>query len=157
MCGINEYSISQSKRLCYAADLQLQTVYALLDQAYHGRNPPQNSSDSYQSIVENNYGLAHVPKTAWQLRFGHLFGYGGRYYSYLLSKSVASLLWKQLFSADPFSRESGTILHRKLLAHGGERDPMKLLASVLGFTPSMNQLVDSVLDLTSNEKLGGTG
>jgi intermediate peptidase len=81
-----------------AAELQLQLFYAALDQRYHGVHPLGKSVTEVLADVQNEYyGLAHVPGTAWQLRFSHLVGYGAKYYSYLMSRAVSAWIWSKYF------------------------------------------------------------
>uniref|UniRef100_A0A8C9Q6C7 Mitochondrial intermediate peptidase n=1 Tax=Spermophilus dauricus TaxID=99837 RepID=A0A8C9Q6C7_SPEDA len=96
--------LCDSKKVCAAADMQLQVFYATLDQIYHGKHPLRKpTTDILKETQEKFYGLPYVPNTAWQLRFSHLVGYGAKYYSYLMSRAVASMVWKECFLQDPFN------------------------------------------------------
>ncbi|XP_062050545.1 mitochondrial intermediate peptidase isoform X2 [Lepus europaeus] len=124
--------LCESKKVCAAADMQLQVFYAMLDQIYHGKHPLRKSTtDILKEAQEKFYGLPYVPNTAWQLRFSHLVGYGAKYYSYLMSRAVASMVWKECFLQDPFSRVAGERYRREMLAHGGGREPMLMVQGFL--------------------------
>uniref|UniRef100_A0A674PRB8 Mitochondrial intermediate peptidase n=1 Tax=Takifugu rubripes TaxID=31033 RepID=A0A674PRB8_TAKRU len=137
--------LSESKKVCGAADIQLQVFYAVLDQLYHGK--PQNCSttDILKEMQQKFYGLPYVPNTAWQLRFSHLIGYGAKYYSYLLSRAVASMVWKQCFLQDPLNRDMGERYRREMLAHGGAKEPMLMVEGMLQRRPTMEDFVDALV------------
>ncbi|TNN01618.1 hypothetical protein fugu_011000 [Takifugu bimaculatus] len=137
--------LSESKKVCGAADIQLQVFYAVLDQLYHGK--PQNCSttDVLKEMQQKFYGLPYVPNTAWQLRFSHLIGYGAKYYSYLLSRAVASMVWKQCFLQDPLNRDMGERYRREMLAHGGAKEPMLMVEGMLQRRPTMEDFVDALV------------
>uniref|UniRef100_A0A8B9LCH7 Si:ch73-1a9.4 n=1 Tax=Astyanax mexicanus TaxID=7994 RepID=A0A8B9LCH7_ASTMX len=97
--------------------------------------------------------FAHHYETgeAWQQRFSHLVGYGAKYYSYLMSRAVASMVWKQCFLKDPFSRTMGEHYRNKMLAHGGGREPMLMIEGMLQKTPTTEDFVNAlVLDLDAD-------
>ncbi|XP_037382928.1 mitochondrial intermediate peptidase isoform X2 [Talpa occidentalis] len=120
--------LCESKKVCAAADMKLQVFYAILDQIYHGKHPLRRSTtDILKETQEKFYGLPYVPNTAWQLRFSHLVGYGAKYYSYLMSRAVASMVWKECFVKDPFNRTAGERYRREMLAHGGGKEPMLMV------------------------------
>uniref|UniRef100_A0A3B5KRC4 Mitochondrial intermediate peptidase n=1 Tax=Xiphophorus couchianus TaxID=32473 RepID=A0A3B5KRC4_9TELE len=96
--------LCESKKVCGAADTQLQVFYAVLDQIYHGKPQNRSTTEILKEMQEKFYGLPYTPNTAWQLRFSHLIGYGAKYYSYLMSRAVASMVWKQCFVQDPLNR-----------------------------------------------------
>ncbi|ROL54176.1 Mitochondrial intermediate peptidase [Anabarilius grahami] len=145
--------LCESKRVCNAADTQLQIFYAALDQVYHGKPQYRSTTDILRETQEKFYGLPYVYDTAWQLRFSHLVGYGAKYYSYLMSRAVASMVWRQCFLQDPFSRMMGERYRREMLAHGGSKEPMLMVQGMLQKTPTIEDFVDAlVLDLDANLK-----
>ncbi|XP_028275527.1 mitochondrial intermediate peptidase-like [Parambassis ranga] len=137
--------LCESKKVCGAADTQLQIFYAVLDQIYHSK--PQNSSTTeiLKNMQQTFYGLPYTPNTAWQLRFSHLIGYGAKYYSYLMSRAVASMVWKQCFVQDPLNRDMGERYRREMLAHGGAKEPMLMVEGMLLRRPSIEDFVDALV------------
>ncbi|NXO89483.1 MIPEP peptidase, partial [Certhia brachydactyla] len=138
--------LCESKKVCAAADMQLQVFYAVLDQIYHGKHPLKKSTtEILKETQEKVYGLPYVPNTAWQLRFSHLVGYGAKYYSYLMSRAVASMVWKQCFAQNPFDRAMGERYRREMLAHGGGKEPMLMVQGMLQKSPSVEDFVDALV------------
>uniref|UniRef100_A0A674DX25 Mitochondrial intermediate peptidase n=1 Tax=Salmo trutta TaxID=8032 RepID=A0A674DX25_SALTR len=119
--------LCESKKVCGAADTQLQIFYSALDQMYHGKPQNRSTTDILKDMQQKFYGLPYTPNTAWQLRFSHLIGYGAKYYSYLMSRAVASMVWKQCFVQDPLNRDMGERYRREMLAHGGGKEPMLMV------------------------------
>ena len=133
-----------SNGLFPAFDTQMQILYATMDQRFHGRHPLGKSTVELFTNIHRDYApLDYVPQTAWFLRFGHLYGYAAKYYSYLWARAVASLIWKSCFESDPFSREVGE-RYREMLMYGGGIHPHKLVKDMLGFEPSVADLVEAL-------------
>ena len=144
-----------SKHLFNSSDLQLQIFYSALDQFYHSENPMKgckNTTDVLNMIQNQYYGISNSSNTSWQLRFGHLVGYGAKYYSYLVSKAVANSIWNKLFINDPFSSAAGQIYHDKVLAHGGGKPPKEIVESILDETITANFLAKSLVDNIESNK-----
>ncbi|XP_054829737.1 mitochondrial intermediate peptidase isoform X1 [Eublepharis macularius] len=138
--------LCESKKVCAAADMQLQVFYAVLDQIYHAKHPlGKSTTDILKEMQDKFYGLPYVPNTAWQLRFSHLVGYGAKYYSYLMSRAVASMVWRQCFVQDPFNRAMGERYRKEMLAHGGGKEPMLMVQGMLQKCPSVEDFVDALV------------
>uniref|UniRef100_A0A8D1UPV7 Mitochondrial intermediate peptidase n=1 Tax=Sus scrofa TaxID=9823 RepID=A0A8D1UPV7_PIG len=138
--------LCESKKVCAAADMQLQVFYAALDQLYHGPHPRGRcTTDVLRATQERFYGLPYVPGTAWQLRFSHLVGYGAKYYSYLMSRAVASMVWRECFLQDPFNRAAGERYRREMLAHGGGKEPLLMVEGMLQKRPSIDDFVNALV------------
>ncbi|XP_033953903.1 mitochondrial intermediate peptidase-like [Pseudochaenichthys georgianus] len=136
--------LCESKKVCGAADTQLQIFYAVLDQIYHSQPQNRSTTEILQEMQNKFYGLPYTPNTAWQQRFSHLIGYGAKYYSYLMSRAVASMVWKQCFVQDPLNREMGERYRREMLAHGGAKEPMQMVEGMLQRQPTMEEFVDAL-------------
>ncbi|KAG6814107.1 hypothetical protein H0H92_002102 [Tricholoma furcatifolium] len=119
---------------CGSLDTYSQILLAAIDQIYHS---PVVQSPNFDSTAElanlhNTRGLIpYVPGTSFQTQFGHLFGYGATYYSYLFDRAIASRVWQKVFSADPLNRETGEKYKREVLRYGGGKDPWKMTSTLL--------------------------
>ncbi|KAF1393847.1 hypothetical protein PFLUV_G00020300 [Perca fluviatilis] len=137
--------LCESKKVCGAADIQLQIFYAVLDQIYHSKPQNRSTTEILKEMQQKFYGLPYTPNTAWQLRFSHLIGYGAKYYSYLMSRAVASMVWKQCFVQDPLNRDMGERYRQEMLAHGGAKEPMLMVEGMLKRRPTMEDFVDALV------------
>ncbi|KAI9444849.1 mitochondrial intermediate peptidase [Lactarius indigo] len=119
---------------CRNIDTYGQILLAVLDQTYHSRAAMDRSFDSTAALAKlhDERGIVpYVPGTSWQTQFGHLFGYGATYYSYLFDRAIAARVWRQLFVRDPLNRETGEQYKREILRHGGGEDPWAMLGALL--------------------------
>ncbi|XP_071441409.1 mitochondrial intermediate peptidase isoform X2 [Hetaerina americana] len=143
------HRLCASKHLFSCSEMVTQIFYSDLDQEYHAIWPPSNGSSTTDVLakVQNRHPglLPLVPDTAWQLRFGHLVGYGAKYYSYLMSRAVASRIWSQHFCHNPLEGGIGKIYRNTCLAHGGGRPPSQLLNNFLGEEPNPRKLCESLI------------
>ncbi|KAK9730095.1 Peptidase family M3 [Popillia japonica] len=134
-----------SKHLFMASETQLQIFYSALDQKYHAGPLKGSTMDVIGEMQNQYYGLPYIPNTAWQLRFSHLFGYGAKYYSYLVSKALASWIWQTYFEKDPFNRSHGERYRRECLGHGGGKPPWNMVADFLKKDPTPSLLAESLI------------
>ncbi|KAL6947233.1 hypothetical protein ACO0QE_002112 [Hanseniaspora vineae] len=110
-----------------------QLKMAYLDQHLHNLNmvDPKNENidivDEYHKI-EKQFGILVDDSSNWVGKFGHLFGYGALYYSYLLDRAIASKVFHHLFKNDPFSSNAGEKFKQSVLKWGGAKDPWECLA-----------------------------
>ncbi|KAI1279128.1 peptidase family M3 [Xylaria sp. FL0933] len=122
-----------------AADRENQIILAMLDQQYHSEIVRGKDFDSTRIYLDLQRELGKLPAdppgTRWQGFFGHLFGYGSTYYSYLFDQVLSERVWRVVFSAGQsgaaLDRENGERLKENLLKWGGSRDPWRCLSDTL--------------------------
>jgi mitochondrial intermediate peptidase len=122
-----------------ASERENQIVLAMLDQEYHSAKPSRADFDStaIHHQIQREYGRLppDAPGTRWQGFFGHLFGYGSTYYSYLFDQTLSERIWRVVFSGgqngNALDRANGEHLKESLLKWGGSRDPWRCLSDAL--------------------------
>lgn len=137
-------SLYLSQNVFPAYETQNQVVLAIMDQQFHGHHPLGKSTvEVYAELCRKYSPIDYVEGTASFLRFNHLYGYAAKYYSYLWARAVACLIWKSCFEADPFSRPVGE-RYRQMLKFGGGVHPWTLVEEMLGFEPTVDDLVEAL-------------
>uniref|UniRef100_A0A0K0DYP4 Peptidase_M3 domain-containing protein n=1 Tax=Strongyloides stercoralis TaxID=6248 RepID=A0A0K0DYP4_STRER len=131
-------------------DLLQQSVYSLFDLEVHSLrcediiNGNITTSDLLNEIWKESLPeLERDASSAWQHRFCHLIPYGAKYYSYLIAKASASLIWKDSFVKNPYSKDYGN-RWALVQSHGGQYPSDQLLEIFLGYKPSSIQLADAI-------------
>ncbi|KIO08618.1 hypothetical protein M404DRAFT_38631, partial [Pisolithus tinctorius Marx 270] len=119
---------------CHFIDTHSSVLLSVLDQIYHSPLALDSEFDSTAVLayLTNTRGLIpHTPGTSFQTQFGHLFGYGATYYSYLFDRAIASYVWRHIFSSSPVERELGERYKREVLSYGGGKNPWLMLSALL--------------------------
>lgn len=73
-------------------------------------------------------------------------GYGARYYSYLLARSVACNIWQSFFQENPFDSDNGAKYRSECLSHGGGKPSPIIISDLLGHPVDPSELSDALLN-----------
>jgi mitochondrial intermediate peptidase len=132
-----EQELRIEKSMKQGLDTEDQITMARLDQSLHSRlwcdeEKPLDSTAVYHAISAMT-SLPDPPGTARQGFFGHLYGYGATYYSYLFARAIAGKVWRDVFGggAKACEREAGERLKGEFLSYGGSRDGWNCVAGLL--------------------------
>ena len=87
----------------------------------------------FEILIQGNMILNY-----FQAAFGHLDGYGARYYAYLWSKVYALDLFDHIKKYGLLNPEIGVHYAQKVLGKGGSQPPMELLKDFLGREPNQD-------------------
>jgi intermediate peptidase len=121
-----------TKKVFSSVDVHTQLFYSLVDQRYHSDHPLGcSTTEMLSSLHAEHHVLPYHENTAWQHRFSHLVGYGARYYSYLMARSVASCIWQKCFQDEPLNPDAGRRYRAECLAHGGGKPSHRLVSDFL--------------------------
>lgn len=126
----------QSGRAFAGIEAATQLTMSALDQAYHSPLARDRSAfDSTAILADVSARFSPfkqaAPRASWQTTFGHLFGYGASYYSYLFDRAIAARIFRQRFSQDVLNRDAGDAFKRDVLSWGGGKDPWEMVGAML--------------------------
>ena len=161
ICNDEAEALIASRSLFMGIEILQQTHYSLFDLEVHGpeyapliAEGKMTSTQLYAELAQKALPqLGHGNNIAWPHRFSHLGPYGAKYYSYLVAKAAASLIWERCFREDPFSRKSG-LAWAKVQSFGGEFPSNDLLAIALQKAPTAIDLCEALHgNYTRNLKL----
>jgi mitochondrial intermediate peptidase len=122
---------------------ETQILMSLLDQSLHSESAVEaidrgrfDSTAVYHRTWNTHGSLPEPRDTSWHGFFGHLYGYGGTYYSYLFDRAIARQVWRAVFrdgaNGAALDRAAGEKLKHHVLRYGGGRDPWRCLEDLMG-------------------------
>lgn len=119
-----------------ALSTQRQLFLAALDQTYHTRPPPFDTTKVLQEVNDAYTPFKHVEGTHFQASFGHLIGYDAGYYGYQWALSIAQDLFTRFAREGLLNPKTAADYRKAILAMGSSDDEAKLVAKFLGRAPS---------------------
>nr|CAD2185171.1 unnamed protein product [Meloidogyne enterolobii] len=147
-------ALIKRRKLFPAVKYTQQAIYSLFDLELHGEHAEaisQNkltTTDLFINLHKQALPQFHIePDYAFHHRFSHLVSYGAKYYSYLLARSSAAMIYEKLFANNLIYEKANGDKWAEVQSHGGEYSSDVLLAKALGIStvPSVEQLTQSLI------------
>lgn len=115
---------------------QRQLYLSALDQAYHTRPLPFDTTKVLEEINNAYTPFKYVAGTHFQASFGHLIGYDAGYYGYQWALSIAQDMFTRFKKQGLLDTKVAADYRAMILAPGDSDDADKLVAKFLGRPPS---------------------
>ena len=115
---------------------QRQLYLAALDQAYHTRPVPFDTTKVLAEIHDAYTPFKYVEGTHFQASFGHLIGYDAGYYGYQWALSIAQDLFTRFKKEGLMNPKTAADYRANILAPGDSDEAAKLVERFLGRPPS---------------------
>jgi len=122
-----------------------QLSFAMLDMAWHGRDPKDvDKVDDFEREAMNSCELLPTVDGAnMSVSFGHIFrgGYSAGYYSYKWAEVLDADAFEAFKEAGIFNKEVATSFKENILEKGGSVHPMELYLAFRGKEPTPDALL----------------
>ncbi len=129
-------SMLRSRSFGRALSTQRQLYLAALDQAYHTRPLPLDTTKVLAEINDAYTPFKYVEGTHFQASFGHLIGYDAGYYGYQWALSIAEDMFTRFKKEGLLNTKTAADYRSNILAPGDSDDADKLVGRFLGRPPS---------------------
>jgi thimet oligopeptidase len=129
-------SMLRSRSFGRAIGTQRQLFLAALDQTYHTRPLPFDTTKVLAEVNDAYTPFKFVEGTHFQASFGHLMGYDAGYYGYQWALSIAQDLFTRFRKEGLLNTKTAADYRAKILSQGGSQDEAKLVENFLGRPPS---------------------
>jgi thimet oligopeptidase len=116
-----------------------QVYYGTLDFTLNDNATPPDAIGIYETNAELQNKITLYPwveGTHFAGGFGHLNGYGSKYYGYLWSLVYSCDMYSEFEKKGALSPEMGARYRTEVLSRGGSNDALKLVANFLGREPN---------------------
>lgn len=131
--------IQASKTFDSGYFVQRQAFLALASLAFFDKGSTKDLKKVWQSLYTTVVpGVAYDPSAHMYLSFGHLTGYGPRYYGYLWSKVFALDIFAAIKKEGLLNPAAGKRYIDTVIGRGGSKNPNDLLLAYLGRQPNQN-------------------
>lgn len=124
-----------------------QVYYGTLDFTLNDNPPPASAKaieDKSKELQNSITMYPYVEGTHFAGSFGHLIGYGSRYYGYLWSQVYAHDMFSVIDNYGVFSPQGGELYRKKVLSKGGSDDAINLVTDFLGREPNNKAFLKQV-------------
>ncbi len=129
-------ALLRSRGFGRALSTQRQLFLAALDQTYHTRPPPFDTTKVLQEVNDAYTPFKFVEGTHFQASFGHLIGYDAGYYGYQWALSIAQDLFTRFKKEGLLNTKTAADYRAAILSQGAMDEEQNLVAKFLGRPPS---------------------
>ena len=122
----------KSRSFGRALGTQRQLFLAALDQTYHTRPMPFDTTKALAEVNDAYTPFKYVEGTHFQASFGHLIGYDAGYYGYQWALSIAQDLFTRFQKEGMMNEKTAAEYRAAILSRGGADDEENLVKTFLG-------------------------
>ena len=137
-------ALKQRKQHCAAMKLEKTLEMCLMDQYMHGHKVGQEGFGSSNDISEfmNKMGSkGKIAKPFPPLRFSHIVGYAGNYYSYLYAHCIAAEVWGNAKSENENGWPSLQMMKEDMFKPGGSKPAKEYVMDILSAQTHSDEII----------------